>query len=390
MKDVYVIGTGQVPVNNASDARLTHMGAEAVRQALANASIDAGDVDALIIGNMLAGILTQQKQLGSLIADYSGLPGIEAFAIDAACASGSAAMRQGYARIAGGLDEVVVVCGVETMTHAPTETVTRALASATDWELEGSRGESFISLNAALMRAYMERYGAQAEDFAPFAINAHRNALANPNALLRKEVDAQRYIDSRLVADPLRLFDISPICNGAAAVVLASGPVARAAERNGAPRIRIAASSAATDSPALSRRADPFHFPAVEKSTYEALEQAGIGHADVDFFELHDAYTIMSVLCLESAGFAKPGTGTRLGTEGQIRLDGELPISMCGGLKARGHPVGATGVYQFVESCEQLGTKSGANGARHRETALLQNVGGIASTVVTHVLRREA
>jgi acetyl-CoA C-acetyltransferase len=414
MQDVYVIGTGQVPVNNDSDARLTQMGAQAVRLALADAAVEAKDVDALFVGNMLAGILNQQQQLGSLIADYAGLDGIEAYSIEAACASGGAAIRQGYARIASGLDDIIVVCGVESMTHAPNETVTRALASATDWELEGSRGESFITLNATLMRNYMQRYGVGAEAFAPFAVNAHRNALNNPHAFLRKDVNTDRYLGSRMVADPLRLFDISPICNGAAAIVLANADVARAAHAAGKPRISIAASAVATDAPALSRRADPFRFTAVEKSTQAALKQAGITHDAVDFFELHDAYTIMAVLCLESAGFAAPGTGTRLGLEGRIQPDGDLPISMCGGLKARGHPVGATGVYQFVESCEQLaprGTRNGHNGschnghahnghahngnhglttARHHETALLQNIGGIASTVVTHVLRREA
>lgn len=386
MKDVYVIGTGQVPVNNDREVRLTQMGSEAVRLAIQDAGIEADQVDALFVGNMLSGILSQQQQLGSLIADYAGLAGIEAIAIDAACASGGAAIRMAYGRIAGGLNDVVVVCGVEAMAHASSESVTRALASATDWELEGSKGASFVSLNAMLMRAYIERYGVPDDAFAPFAINAHRNALANPNALLRKDVDRERYLNSRVVADPLRLFDVSPICNGAAAVVLASGDVLRNART---PRIRVAASSVATDAPALSRRIDQFRLPAVEKSTHHALHQAGIRHGNVDFFELHDAYTIMSVLSLESAGFAAPGTATRLGAEGAIRPGGTLPISTRGGLKARGHPVGATGVYQFVESYDLLSGRGSHAELRSPEHALLQNIGGIASTVVTHVLRRE-
>jgi acetyl-CoA C-acetyltransferase len=236
----------------------------------------------------------------------------------------------------------------------------------------------------------MERHGVAAEAFAPFAINAHRNALGNPNALLHKDVDVQRYLDSRMVAAPLRLFDISPICNGAAAIVLASANVARSAERAHRALVQIVSSAAFTDSPALSRRADPLRLMAVENSTRAALKQAGIGHDSVDFFELHDAYTIMSVLCLESAGFAAPGTGTRLGLEKRIAVDGELPISTMGGLKARGHPVGATGVYQVVEAYSQFAGNAGQNQLREPEHALLQNVGGIASTVVTHVLRRVA
>ena len=228
-----------------------------MRLALHDAAIPTERVEALYVGNMLSGILAQQKQLGSLIVDYAGLGGIEGVAIDAACAAGGAAIRLGYQHIASGLADVVVICGAEVMANAPNETVTRALATATDWQLEGSRGESFISLNATLMRAYMERHGVAPEAFAPFAINAHRNALANPNALLRKDVDLQRYLDSRVVAAPLRLFDVSPICNGAAAVVLANGEVARSAERANRPRVQLVASASFTDAPALSRRADP-------------------------------------------------------------------------------------------------------------------------------------
>ena len=390
MRDVFVIGAGQVPVNKAPEAHVAQLGSQAVRLALHDAALAPERVAALYVGNMLSGILAQQKQLGSLIVDYAGLGGIEGVAIDAACAAGGAALRLGYQHVASGLADVVVICGAEVMANAPNETVTRALATATDWQLEGSRGESFISLNAALMRAYMERHGVSAEAFAPFAINAHRNALANPNALLRKDVDLQRYLDSRVVAAPLRLFDVSPICNGAAAVVLACGEVARSAERANRPRVQLVASAAFTDAPALSRRADPLRLMAVENSTRAALKQAGIGHEQVDFFELHDAYTIMSVLSLEAAGFAAPGTGTRLGLEKQIGVGGELPISTMGGLKARGHPVGATGVYQVVESYSQLAGLAGDNQLREPEHALLQNIGGIASTVVTHVLRRVA
>jgi len=388
VRDVFVIGVGQLPVNNASEAQVAQLGSQAVQLALADAAIPRDRVEALYVGNMLSGILGQQQQLGSLIVDYAGLAGIEGVSVDAACAGGGAAFRLGYQHVAAGLADVVVICGTEVMANAPNSTVTRALATATDWQLEGSRGESFVSLNATLMRAYMERHGVSSDDFAPFAINAHRNALSNPNALLRKDVDVQRYLESRVVAAPLRLFDISPICNGAAAVVLASGAVARQNAKRAL--VQIVASAAATDSPALCRRADPLRLVAVENSTRSALKQAGIGHDAVDFFELHDAYTIMSVLCLESAGFAAPGTGTRLGLEKRFSVDGELPICTMGGLKARGHPVGATGVYQMVEAYSQLMGTAGSNQLSEPEHALVQNVGGIASTVVTHVMRRVA
>jgi acetyl-CoA C-acetyltransferase len=387
VRDVSIIGSGQTPINKDAGVRGRHLSAKAIRDAIAAAGIEKSRVDALFVGNMTAGILGHQQQLGSLVADYAGLDGIEATNIEAACASGAAALRIAYMTIAGGINDVVVVCGVERMTHADRDAVTRALATAADWELEGRRGESFPSLNAQLMRAYMAKYGVGAEGFAPFSILAHANAMTNANALFHKRIGMEQYLESRMIADPIRLFDVSPVCNGAAAVVLAAADLARRLDPN-APRVLIAASTAATAPLALARRRDALKLEAVESSTERALEMAGIRHGDVDFFELHDAYTIMSVLTLESAGFAEAGAATHLAAEGRYDLGGELPISTLGGLKARGHPVGATGVYQAVEAYLQLTGRSGSNQIEGAETALLQNIGGTASTVVSHVVRR--
>jgi acetyl-CoA C-acetyltransferase len=286
------------------------------------------------------------------------------------------------------MQNIAVVCGIERMTHRDRDTVTEALAMASDWELEGSRGESFLSLNARLMRLYIDTYGKTAEDFAPFAVTAHANAMTNPNAVFHKQIDLADYLDSRLVIDPVRLYDVSPTCNGAAAVVIAAGDAGRPA-MNGKPKIRIAASSAATAPVALERRADVLDLEAVRSSTLSALEMAGLGHDDIDIFELHDAYTIMSALCLESAGFAPRGAATEFARDGRIALDGDLPISTMGGLKARGHPVGATGVYQLVEGYLQLAGLAGDNQVADAAVALVQNIGGTGSTVVNHILRRD-
>ena len=388
MRDVYIVGVSQAPVNRNADLRGRHLAAGVVRNAMSDAGIEAPEIDALYVGNMTAGVLGQQQQLGSLIADYSGLSGIEAVTTEAACASGAAAARMGWQTIAGGINDVVVICGMERMTHADTDSVTQALATAADRELESSRGETFLSLNARLMRAYMEKFRVQAEDFAHFSINAHGNALSNAHAVFHKAIDADDHMRSRIIVDPIRLLDVSPICNGSAAVILGSEQVMRRLKPNGAARVCVTASSAATAPLALERRADLLRLEAVEISTKQAFLNAGIGHKDVDFFELHDAYTIMSVLCLESAGFAPPGTATAFGQEGRIRLDGDLPISTMGGLKARGHPVGATGVYQMVEAYLQLAEQAGNNQIKNPQVALIQNIGGTASTVVNHVLRR--
>lgn len=390
MRDVHIVGVGQTPVNRDATVRGRHLAAAAIAAALEDGAVDKEVVDALFVGNMTGGVLGRQQQLGGLIADYSDLAGVEAVNIEAACASGAAAARTAFLMIAGGVHDVAIVCGVERMTHADRDTVTRALATAADWELEGSKGESFLSLNAQLMRAYMERYGARPEDFAPFAINAHHNAMTNPNAALHKEIDLAAYLESRMIVAPVRLYDVSPVCNGSAAVVLASAEFAARLAAPTAPRVRIAGSSAATAPLALARRADPLKLDAVATSTSGLLAAAGMELADVDLFELHDAYTIMSVLCLEAAGFARPGTGIELGQDGRIALDGELPLATMGGLKARGHPVGATGVYQIVEAYLQLTGRAGPNQVGGARIALVQNIGGTAATVVNHLLERTA
>lgn len=390
MRQVYVVGVGQVPVSKQSPVRGRYMAARAITAALADARVAPGEVGALLMGNMMSGMLAQQQQLGALCADVAGLRGIEAATVEAACGSGAAAARWGYMCVAGGFHDVVVVCGLERMTHAPKDVTTASLATAADWELEGCAGESFLSLNATLMARYMETWKVEPRDFGHFAINAHRNAVGNPHALLRKPVDMQAYLESRVVAAPVKLLDAPPICDGSAAIVLATEDVARAAERAGRPRVRVRGSAIGTDSLALQGRRDALRLEGAALSTARALAEAGVGRDDVDLFELHDAYTVITALSLEAAGFAAPGRGVRLGQEGEIAIDGRLPISTMGGLKARGHPVGATGVYQLVETWLQLTGQAEPNQVPDAEIALVQNIGGTGATVVTHVLARAA
>jgi len=291
--------------------------------------------------------------------------------------------------VAGGAHDVVVVCGMERMSHVSREETTCALATAADYLVEGSVGESFLSLNAQLMALYMDRYDLEPVDFAPFAIAAHQNALANPNALLHKPLDTETYLASRIVSDPLRLMDAPPICDGAAAVVVCSDAVARTLGR-GVDRVRVRASAVGTDSLALANRRDPLVLDGARASSARAFDQAGVGPSDIDLFELHDAYTVISALSLEAAGFARPGEGTRLAAEGRIARDGDLPIATMGGLKARGHPVGATGAYQLAEAYLQLTERAGESQVPDAGLAMVQNIGGTGAMVVTHILERAA
>jgi acetyl-CoA C-acetyltransferase len=388
VQDVFVVGAGQTPVGRGLKNPVHKLAALAIDRSLDDAGIDPLDIGALYVGNMTSGILSQRTQLGAVIAEQSRLPAIEALSTEAACASGSAAMRLGQMAIASGTHDAVVVCGAEQLTHVDKVAATKALASAADFDLESSRDETFVSLNATLMRLYLEKYGLDADSVAGFSITAHRNAVTNPNALFRKAITPEDYCASRIVAAPLRLYDISPICDGAAAIVLANRAVVGSLGVGKRGLVKVAASSAATMPVALARRNDPLDLVAVREANKRALQQAKIELSQLDLLELHDAYTVMTALCLEAGGFAKPGQAWTLARDDRIARDGDMPISTFGGLKARGHPVGATGVYQLVEAYLQLTDNAGPNQVRGAEFALTQNIGGTASTVINHILQR--
>jgi acetyl-CoA C-acetyltransferase len=381
MRDVHIIGIGQTKVGEHWDTAIRDLGAQAILAALKDAGIDRPG--ALYVGSMLSGPLNAQEQLATLLADWSGLRGIEALTVEAACASGAAALRVGYMAVASGLHDLVVVCGVEKMTDMDGEEATIALMNAADAEYEAIHGTTFISLNAMLMRRYMEEYQVPHEAFAGFALNAHANGVYNPNAMFRQAIKRETFVNARMIADPVNLFDSAPIGDGAAAVVLCGGERTRDLATR---PVRIAASSVATDSVALHDRHDPLTLSAVQASAARAYTQAGIGPEEIDLFELHDAFSIISALSLEASGFAPRGQGTRLAVDGEIGPRGRLPISTMGGLKARGHPVGATGLYQVVEAVLQLRGEAGENQVPDAHWAMTQNIGGVGGTAITHIL----
>lgn len=367
------------------------MAGEAITRAIDDAGIESAAVSALYLGNMTAGVLERQQQLASLCAHDCGLKCAEAFTLEASSASGAAALRTGYMAVAGGFHDVVVVCGAERLSHAPREASTQALTAALDGDDAKRHGESFLTLNAALMRRYLDAYRLSPGDLAPFAINAHHNGRNNPNALLRKPLDVDGYLSSRVLLEPLRLMDAPPICDGAAAVVLAGGRAARGLAAVGPatgarPRVRILASAVASGSLKATNFISELKISTAEASSRRAFRQARITPGDIDVLELHDAYSVITALSLESNGFAAPGEAVRLGKDGALALDGRLPISTMGGLKSRGHPVGATGVYQAVEAVQQLRGAAGANQVLNATVAMTQNLGGMGATAITHVL----
>ena len=361
---------------------LRDLAVQAVLAALEDAHVQAPE--ALFVGNMLSGQLSGQQNLGALIADYAGLRGIEAIKVESACASGSAAFRMAYIAVAGGLCDVALVCGVEKMTDASPDLVTAALATAADALYESEQGLSFVALNALLMQRYMHEYGYTHDDFCGFSINAHRNAVNNPNAMFRRPITQRAYAEAKMIASPVSLFDSSGIADGAAAAVLMPTEMA---EHQGLIAIRIAASALATDSVALHDRQDLLGLQAARTSAQKAYRQAGLGADQIDFFELHDAFTIMAALSLEAAEFAARGEGVRLAVEDEISLAGRIPICTMGGLKARGHPVGATGMYQIAEAVTQLRGEAGANQLAGARVGMTQNIGGSGAAVCTHIFQ---
>ncbi|MFQ5818012.1 MAG: thiolase domain-containing protein [Terriglobia bacterium] len=381
MRPVSIIGIAQTPVGEHWDRSLRDLGVEATRAAVADAGIDR--VEALFAGSMLSGLLCQQENLATLIADFAGFLDIEAIKIEAACASGGAVVRAAHLAVASGAHDLVVAVGVEKMTDLAIDGVTSALATAADADYEAAHGVTFAALNALLMRLYMERYGYRRADFAPFVVTAHENARANPYAMFREPVTPQDFLDSPMVADPISILDSAPVCDGAAAVVLC--PTRRAREFTTQP-VKILASAAATDTIALAPRTDPLWFRAAYESAQRTYHQARLRPQEIDFFELHDAFTIVSALSLEAAGFAGRGQGVRFAQQCHIHRHGQLPICTQGGLKARGHPVGASGTYQIVEAVQQLRGQAGANQLANCRIAMAQSIGGMASVAVTHIL----
>jgi len=382
MRQVAVLGIGQTKIAEQWDHSLREIGGEAGLLAMNEARLER--VDALFVGNMLSPLIDDQNQLGTLLVDWMGLRQTEAVKIEAACGSGAAAFRSALMAVASGEIETALVLGIEKMSDMVGHDVTSALATAADADYELEQGISFVGINALVMRRYMHQFGWKHRDFAPFSINAHANAVHNPWARLREPITAESFEHSSMISTPINLLDASPTGDGAAAVVLV--PLERLPRMGPARRIVVRGSASATDTIAVHSREDPLLLRAAQRSAQGAYQMAGVTPQDIDLFELHDAFTIMSALSLEACGFAERGQGVRLGLEHQIELGGRIPVCTRGGLKARGHPVGATGVYQIVEVVQQLRGECAQTQVDGAKLGMAQNIGGSGATVLTHIL----
>lgn len=383
MRDVAIIGTGLVHFGELWQQPLRSIWTEAALAALSDAGVVS--VDAITVGCMSPGLFTGQEHLASLLADELGMTGVPAMRVESACASGGLALRAGFAEVASGLADTVLVTGVEKMTDVDGADATYALGTAADAELEGFHGITFPGLYAMLARIHMERFGTTSEQLAAVAVKNHANGLKNPHAQYHLKLSIEDVLNSTMVADPLHLFDCSPITDGAAALVLTT--VERAREiANGRPVVKITGSGLATDTITVANRKDPGTLEAVRLSGQRAYAMAGRRPEDIDVAEVHDCFTIAEIMAIEALGFFAPGGGSSAAAEGITALDGRIPVNPSGGLKSKGHPVGATGAAQVAEIVAQLRGEAEDRQVEGARVGLAQNMGGSGGSSVVHIL----
>ena len=383
MTDVVIAGIGQTGVGEHWEIGLRELAFAALQDAVR----DSGGLkpQSLFVGNMLAPTLSNQAHVGALLVDYAGLTGIEAVTIEAAGASGGAALRQGYLAVASGMVDVALVVGVEKFTDKIGASVEEALSTASDSDFEAVQGMTQTAQAALLMKRYMHEYQVPSAGFAGFALTAHANGMANKNAMFRKAIKPETYAKAEMVSEPLNMFDMAPNADGAAALVLTRRDLLPSEFHN--PLVKIAGSAASSDTLALHDRKDMLFFDTAQISAGKAMKQAGVVLDDIDLFEYHDVFSIYAALQMEAVGFAIRGQGWRLAEDGEISLKGRIPCATMGGMKARGFAGGAAGVYQAVEAVAQLRGKAEANQIPDAKTALIQSLGGPASTAVSHILQ---
>ncbi len=385
MRKVAVIGIGQTKIEEQWEKSLRDLAGEASLAALEDSGLPT--VEGIYVGNMMSGSANKQMQLGAYLADWIGARFSEAIHLESACSSGAAAFRTAVMAVASGDINSALSVGVEKMSDSPIAEITSSLATAADADWEVTQGISFVGLNALIMQRYMHEYQWKHSDFAEFSINAHANAMHNPNARFHMLINNEQFEKAGFVSEPINLLDASPTGDGSAAVILV--PADTLKPTPGLKIISVAGSSAATDTISIHNRKDPLWLKAAEISVKKAYSQAGVGPADIDLFEYHDAFTIMCALSLEACGFIERGQGPRLAMNGEIKLNGRIPVATMGGLKARGHPVGATGMYQIVELVQQLREQAGKNQIDNPKTGMAQNIGGSGSNIITHILHAD-
>lgn len=385
MHSVTVIGIGETKMGKYPDRSLRQMIQEAGERAISDAGIDKKDIQALYVGNFNSQALVGQGLMGAVVSETLGLGTIPALRTEGACASGGLAFRLGVQAIQSGLYDIVLVGGVEKMTHQPTEIVTDAIASAMDYELEALQGLTFPANFAMMANRYFYEYRNVKKEMGMCAVSNHANAALNPDAQMSKAIDLEKVLSAPAIADPLSLYDCSLVTDGAAFAILASEDIATKICKHRI--VEVVGSGHAGDTLTLFSKDCITSFTAAKTAAQQAYHQANLKPADINFAEVHDCFTITQIINIEDLGFYEKGHGADAVAEGKTARDGEKPINLSGGLKAKGHPIGATGISQIFEVITQLRGDAGMRQLRKADIGLTHNLGGTAATCVIHIFR---
>ncbi len=378
----YIAGVGLIPIGDHWSKSIVDLAAEASIEAISSAGVKKPEL--VVVGNMFSSLSSSQEHLGPLVTNAVGLTGTPAFKVEDACASGAAALSAANAFIKSGQVRSALVVGVEKMRDLEPGEVTRALSMAESYEYTQFVGVSFVALNAMLARLYLENYEVSRDELSAFPVLAHKNSANAKHAQFRKPITPEDVVRSPMISDPLRLLDCSPIGDGAAALVLVDEGAASDVKGG---LVEVSASSSATNRFSAYEREDMLDLAATRSATEKALAAAGVSKSSVDLIEVHDAFSVVAALSVEAMGFSKRGEGCRDAYAGVYSREGKHPALTFGGLKGRGHPVGATGIYQAAEASLQLTGKAEQNQIEGAETALVQNIGGVDTCAYIHVLK---
>jgi acetyl-CoA C-acetyltransferase len=383
MRDVAIVGVGMRKWGELWEQSLRDLFVDSALAAIDDAGVD--HIDSMYVGCMSGGLFAGQEHLSSLMADYLGQAPIPATRVESACASGGMALRCGLLEVASGASDIVLVGGVEKMNDVSGDEATYALATASDQEWEAFNGVTFPGLYAMMAVAHMHQYGTTPEQMAAVAVKNHLNGSMNPLAQFPQKITVEAVLNSVLVADPLHILDCSPITDGAAALIVVPADMAAKFGGGKAP-VRIAGFGSATDSIGLHDRKNLAALDAVARAGQAAYKMAGKTPADIDLCEVHDCFTISEIMAIEALGFFEQGQGANAAVSGETAIDGRIPVNASGGLKSKGHPVGATGVAQAVEVVEQLRGECGPRQIKDAKVGMTQNMGGTGGSAVVHIL----
>lgn len=385
MRSVSVVGIGETKMGRFPEQSIRDLILTAGGKAIADSGLDRKDIQAVYVGNFNAQLLCKQGHIGPLVSEVLGLGHIPTIRTEGACASGSLAFRMGLIAVMSGIYDVVLVGGVEKMTHQPTEVVTDGIASAMDYNMEAKEGFTFPANFAMIANRYFHEHRNVKKEMGLCAVNAHHNASLNPDAQMPKEVTLEKVLSAPLIADPLSLFDCSLVTDGAAFVVLATTDIAK---KLGKHRIvEVVGSGHAGDTLTLFTKKSITSFASAKNAAKQAYEQSGLKPSDIDLAEVHDCFTITQIINIEDLGFAEPGRGADAVAEGITSIDGKKPINTSGGLKAKGHPIGATGISQIYEVVTQLRGDAGTRQIKKADIGLTHNLGGTAATCLVHIFK---